>query len=101
MISTKEVHRSIQSWADHYSQNDEAIAHHHQNVDEQEQDKKYFLTLDALSGPQEDKLSYIAPWFHLVCMRAEFTYYKKFTYKTRRKFLNTLCFIFYLCIQLK
>lgn len=81
MISTKEVHRSIQSWADHYSQNDEAIAHHHQNVDEQEQDKKYFLTLDALSEPQEDKLSYISSMFHRSFSMFYFRAQDKIAYK--------------------
>lgn len=64
--SKEEIHWWSQAVTNNYSNNNEHISHHGQNVGEQEQNKKSFLHLWILWEAQEDKVSYIAPWFHLL-----------------------------------
>ena len=78
MISNQEkkMHWWVQGITESYSHSNDQVAHHCQNVEEQEHNKKDFLLLWILCEAQEDKASYIVPCFHLLWTGVEFTYYE-------------------------
>ena len=48
------------------SHNNEHVPHHSQNIEEQKHNKKEFLFTWIMCEAQEDKVSQIFPWFHLL-----------------------------------